>query len=128
MPLDSFLRHSFARYLVSGTMATLLHLGVLTMLVELWSIHATLATTIGFLAASVLNYLMQYYWTFGSGGAHMIRFSRYCTVTGITMGINSGVFWVLNEGVGMPYLISQIVTTGLIVILNYEANRRFTFA
>jgi len=122
------LKHSFARYIVSGSLATLLHLGVLALLIELWSIHATLATTIGFVVGSILNYLLQYYWAFDNGGPHAKRFSRYCTVSVITMAINSGIFWSLNEGAGIPYLLSQIIVTGIIVLLNYEANRRFTFA
>ena len=122
------LRHSFARYIVSGSLATLLHLGVLIVLVEIWSIHATVATTLGFVLGSILNYLLQYYWAFGTSGSHSDRIARYGVVTTITMAINSGIFWVLNEKVGIPYLLAQIAVTGVVVVLNYEANRRFTFA
>ena len=125
---SSLLRGSFVRYFIVGVLALGIHLAILTLLVELARLDPTVSTTIGFLVASVFNYALQYYWTFDATGKHASRFARYCAVTAITTGINSGIFWTLYDIFTLPYILAQIVTTGVIFLLNYEANRRFTFA
>ncbi len=121
-------RASIFRYFVGGVLAVGLHISVLALLVEIIDLNATLATTIGFIVASVFNYCLQYYWAFSATGSHASRFSKYAVVTSITVMINAGMFWILNVALGAPYIIAQLVTTGAIFLLNYEANRRFTFA
>jgi putative flippase GtrA len=121
-------RNSIFRYFVVGVVAVALHIAILALLVEAINLNATLATSIGFVVASVFNYSLQYSWTFSATGSHLMRFPRYCFVTSITVLINAGVFWTLNDALGVAYIIAQLVTTGVIFLLNYEANRRFTFA
>ena len=121
-------RKSIFRYFVAGGLAAALHIAILALLVEFIHLNATLATTVGFVVASVFNYSLQYHWTFSATGSHILHFPRYCVVTSITVLINAGAFWTLNAALGVPYIIAQLVTTGLIFLLNYEVNRRFTFA
>ena len=44
------------------------------------------------------------------------------------MALNVGLFWLLTSGLGVYYVLSQIITIGLIVPLNYVLNRSFTFS
>ena len=124
----SVLQYSIVRYFISGAVAVCVHLGILALLVEFLFLNPVFSTTIGFLVGSVVNYLMQFYWAFAADGNHYTRFLRYGTVTAITAAINSGVFWMFHELADMTYLPAQIATTAIIFLLNYEANRRFTFA
>ena len=87
-----------------------------------------MATTIGFMVAIVVNYSLQYHWTFASGQDHRVVFRRYVTVTVITALLNTGFFTVLVYWAGIDYLVAQIVSTGFIFMINFQLNKRYCFA
>jgi putative flippase GtrA len=123
--------HGFAiigRYFVAGSAAVGVHFLVLILLVELFAADPTLATTCGFAVGLVVNYLLQYHWTFRAEDAHSKRFPRYLAVTLLMMGVNALVFWGLEGPAGIPYLMAQGVATGVVFIFNFVINKHYTFA
>lgn len=120
--------HSVFRYLISGGTGALVHFAILTGLVEYYHMNDTVATSIGFVIGSVVNYTLQYHWTFSADGPHHVMFTRYAGVTLITMSINAGIFWLFTHQFGIYYLYSQIIATGLMVFVNFHINKHFTFA
>jgi len=117
----------FIRYTVAGSMAAIAHFAVLWVLVEWRGVYPTYASAIGFCVAMFVNYSLQYYWTFRATGPHGVLFSRYVAVTLAMLVVNTMIFWLLNEPVGMPYLVAQVVATGCVMFLNFTINRRYTF-
>jgi putative flippase GtrA len=117
----------FVRYIVAGSVAAAAHFGVLWLLVEWFAVYPTLASALGFCVATGINYSLQYHWTFRVTGPHGVIFTRYLLVTIAMLGVNTALFWVLNEFGGIPYLLTQAVATGSVVILNFTINRRYTF-
>jgi putative flippase GtrA len=118
----------FLRYGLSGSAAALAQLAVLTLLVELALTPPLLASATGFAAATVVNYTLQHRFVFGRAQGHAWYFPRYLGVTLATMGLNTLLFWTLNDALQLHYLPSQVLTFGLIVPLNFAINRSYTFA
>ena len=120
--------NTFLRYLLSGGTAAALHFYLLIIFIEhIPKINATVATTIAFTAACIVNYLIQYYWTFKVTGSHRRFFIRYVSVTIITMGLNAAAFWYFHGHVHLSYLFSQFFATGIIFLVNFIINNFFTF-
>ena len=119
-------RH-FWRYCIVGGLAALLHFAVLIVLVEAFHIRPTWASALGFCLAVVLNYALQYYWTFGADGPHGRMFSLFAVFAVLSLTINTGVFWLCNEPAQLPYLLAQVVATGTVVLINFQLNRRYVF-
>jgi len=117
------------RYLISGAIAATVHFGLLISLVEFLAINPTLASTIGFIAAILVNYNLQYHWTFTSDNKrlHQVVFTRYFLVTLLTLSINTLLFWTMNETMGYQYLFSQVFATGTVLIINFIVNSKYTF-
>ncbi|WP_458498542.1 GtrA family protein [Methylomagnum sp.] len=115
------------RYLISGSVAATAHLLTLTILVERFDVVPLTASILGFCVAVVFNYSLQYHWTFAAHGSHAIIFSRYIGVTLAMLGINTLLFWIFQVRFSLPYLLAQVLATGIIVILNFNINRNFTF-
>ncbi len=120
---------TFIRYFISGGTAFLVHMGLLILHMEYnpIKINPTLATTIAFGCACIVNYMIQYHWTFKVTGSHKRFFSRYILVTIVTMCLNAGIFWYLYEKMYVPYIISQTIATGFVFITNFIINYFFTF-
>jgi len=118
----------FLRYGLAGGVAALTHLVVLVVLTEVVRLPATLASAVGFSCAVPVNYVLQHRFVFNRRSRHLVFFPRYLSITLLTLGLNTVLFWLLTEGLGVFYVVSQVITIGLIVPLNYVLNRAFTFS
>ena len=116
------------RYGVAGGTALTVWLGVLALMVEVFAINETLASAIGFICATPVNYTLQKVYVFKSSANISSSFSIYCAITVTTLAINTFLFWLILTYSNLHYTLVQIITTVFIVLLNYYANRTFTFA
>ena len=116
------------RYAACGVLAAVTHIGILYFLVEFIFMNPVVASAIGFCAAIIVNYNLQYHWAFSSITPHGTAFIRYITVTLGMLVINTLIFWLITSYLGISYLVAQILTIGFIFIANYLINRNFTFA
>ena len=119
---------TFARYVLSGGTATAIHYSILVVLVEIAFLDETLSTAIGYSSSSIIHYLILYYWAFGSTAANAGAFIRFCGVAGSSLLLNTAIFWVFLEIIGLWYLLAQVITTCLVLAYTYTINSRFTFA
>jgi putative flippase GtrA len=115
------------RYVVAGGAALAVQLGVLTFLVEFFRVVPTVATSVGFVAAIVVNYVLQRRFVFQAEVGHSRAFARYLAVTLLGLAVNAAVFYVLTRQLGVFYALAQTLTTGLLFVVNYVVNRNFTF-
>jgi putative flippase GtrA len=125
--LDRATLLQFVRYGLSGSAAAATHLLVLVVLTELVGAPSTLASALGFVCALPVNYGLQHRFVFNKSRQHTVFFTRYVTVTLLTLALNTFLFWALTSGLGLFYLASQIITIAIIVPLNFAVNRSFTF-
>ena len=122
------LKSEVFRYLISGGTAFLVLMLVLIFLVEVFNFNEVLATAIGLLCATPVNYLLQKRFVFRCQAPAGKSFVIYCVVTIATMMLNVELFYLILKYSGRHYTICQAITTGIIVVLNYIVNRHFTFS
>lgn len=118
---------TFIRYIIAGGIAAGVHFLVLIFLVELFNSYPPVASAIGFIIACMVNYTLQYHWTFKTQGSHKVMMTRYTLVTSLTFCVNLGIFWMLYELIGLQYIVSQFISTGVVTIINYLINKHYTF-
>lgn len=116
------------RYTLAGTLAVAVHYLILILLVEGEGIDATLASSSGFAVGVIVNYVLQYYWTFRSSGSHARRFPLFFGIAVAMLGFNAAIFWGLHERAGMNYLLAQAFAIGVVFLFNFVINSRYTFA
>lgn len=115
------------RYFISGLIATVVHIAVLTFLVEAVFVLPAVASALGFVIACCVNYILQHYWVFGAEGKHSVFFLRYAVVTAITFMLNIGFFYFLFHVAGFWYPVAQLMAIAMIFIINFLLNRSYTF-
>ncbi len=116
------------RYGIAGSIAVLVHLLVLAVLVEVWAVNETLASAIGFICATPVNYILQKKYVFNSSAKLITSFSIYCIITISTLMLNTILFWTLSTVTNWHYVSVQVITITIIFILNYYLNRNITFS
>lgn len=115
-----------ARFLLSGGMATALHWLLMTALIAV-PVPAVLATALGAIAGACLNYLLQYHFTFRARTDHAKAVPVYFLVAALGWLANLGLFAGLHLLLDLNIAIAQVLTTGIVALLNYVLYKRVVF-
>lgn len=110
-----------------GALGTLAHYSVLVCLVQLLSANVLVASSIGAIVGALVNYSLNYKWTFNSNKRHseaMVKFFAVATVGFVMNGLFMALF---TEALALHYLIAQVMTTGIVLFWNFLANHYWTF-
>jgi putative flippase GtrA len=118
---------SFVGYVMVGAAGTAVQYGVLLVLVEACRFSPTLATTLGFLCGALVNYFLNFRFTFRSVQPHRRALPRFLTVAAIGLALNSGIVALGVDVLRLYYMIPQVVATGTVVIATFYLNRIWTF-
>jgi putative flippase GtrA len=115
------------RFLLVGGFCTLLQFLLLTALVEGAGWPATPASTLGYIVSASVNYLLNYYFTFGSTARHGRSLPRFWLITGCGLLLNGAVTFAATTIYGAHYLVAQAAATCVTLLWNFFANLRWTF-
>ena len=118
--------HNVARFAVVGG------IGFGTDVVLLWLLHGVLgmwlplATTLAYLVAFAISFVLSRHWVFPDEGDVRRQMVRYCwLVAGVlamtVLGVQALV-WL-----GVPYLAAKVLVSGVVAVVNYVASRWWVF-
>jgi putative flippase GtrA len=131
MPGDSeshaALTSRFARFCAIGGVVTALHYGLLVALVEGLHANPTASSTVGYAVMSLLNYRLNYTYTFRSDVPHLRALPRFALVALSGMVLNSAMMYLLNHVAGLHYLLAQVGATGITLVWNFATNQIWSF-
>lgn len=117
----------FLRFALVGASGTALQYLVLWFGVERCGADAAAASGAGYALAAVVNYVMNYFFTFGGGHSHLRAAGRYFTLLGLGWCLNTALMWLLVHGTGWHYWVAQALATGLGLLLNFAGSRWWAF-
>lgn len=121
------LGRQFGTYFVVGGGVTALHYSLLITLVEMFKVDPVLATSVGYVVGGVASYLLHRRITYASDRPHGEATWRFLTVWSIGLSITACVMTLLVHRLGLPYLLAQVMTTGITLFWNFTAHRFWTF-
>lgn len=116
------------RYGVVGGLGTAAHMGVLAGAVELLKLPVLVGSVAGFLAALALSYLLNRYWTFGTGRPGLGSLWRYTLVCVSGLGLNLAMMFALMHWLQWRYMTAQLSVIFVVPISNYLLSRHWAFA
>ncbi|MBI4292588.1 MAG: GtrA family protein [Betaproteobacteria bacterium] len=117
----------FVNFTGVGFVSAIGHYGLLIALVQIASAPAVPASAAGALLGAWINYTLNYHYTFRSSKRHREAVVKFAVVATVGLVLNTFFMWVGVEVIGAHYLLSQIVTTGLVLIWSFAGNRFWTF-
>jgi len=129
--IDVSTKRSLPRKLVAfgsvGLIGTTAHYVVLIVLVEAFGVHSVLAATAGFLVGALVNYTLNYHYTFQSSKAHLDTGPKFLLIALATGLLNSLLVYFGVEVLALHYLLVQIVATLIVFLANFALNHLWTF-
>jgi putative flippase GtrA len=120
-------RDTAVRFLIVGGVSTLIQYAVLIATVEYWHWNPVVSSSLGYLISSAANYLLNYRFTFRSDNPHHIAATRFAIVAAIGFSINAALMSLLVGTARFPYVIAQVVSTGVALIWNFWVNSKWSF-
>jgi len=117
----------FFLFSMVGVVGTSGHYATLILLVEAMHQNPVLASTLGFLVGAIINYILNYHYTFQSNKPHREALVKFLIVATIGACINTGLMYVLIESIRLQYIIAQLLATGAVLVWNFVANKYWTF-
>jgi putative flippase GtrA len=116
----------FARFILVGGVATAIQYALLILLVRGFGMAPTPASSIGFVLSAVVNYLLNYRFTFRSHRPHGPAAVKFGLLAAAGLLVNAAIMYLL-VGWGVPYLLAQVCATGVVLLWNFIGNSLWTF-
>jgi len=117
----------FSHFAGAGSISAIGHYGLLILLVQGLDVAPVPASAAGALLGAGINYSLNYRFTFRSTKRHRDAVLKFAAVASAGLILNTIFMWLGVELLGFHYLLSQIVTTGLVLIWSFLGNRYWTF-
>lgn len=124
--LKGALAQQFLRFAAVGAVATAAHYAVLILLKELAHVPVLWATSAGYLVGAVVGYALNRRFTFEANHRFAEGLAKYVGVGLVGLALNAAITVGLTA-LGLFYLLSQMVATGLVLIWNFCAARFIVF-
>ena len=142
----------FSKFLVVGTIGTIIDFGLFNLFHNVFGLHAVLANTLSITASIVNNYTWSRFWVYPETKHHQARkkFGQFVVVSLIAWALNTGILWsterwLLGEvgllaalvsplaaAIGLEHGVlssngAKVIATGIVLFWNFFANRFWTF-
>jgi putative flippase GtrA len=122
-----FLFRQFSSFVAIGIIATGVHYALLIGLVEIAGISAVAAALVGFLAGGAVSYGLNRRHTFRTKLPHAAAVSRFTLVAAVGFGLTYIFMSLFIHAAGIPYLLAQVATSGIVMFWSFTAHRMWTF-
>ncbi len=118
----------FVLFSTIGAVGTGGHFLTLILLVEFAGLSAVWATTAGFMVGALINYVLNYHFTFKSDKAHREAMLKFFIVALVGAGMNMLIMYIGVDILVQFYLLVQIAASSVVLLWTFSANKLWTFA
>jgi putative flippase GtrA len=115
------------KYGTAGAVGTAVQYAILIGLVEAFHGDPVLASTLGAVAGAIVNYLLNYHYTFRSERPHAVSLAKYMVVSALGIALNAVVLAGATTWLGMHYVGAQVLATVIVFFMAFAVNRVWTF-
>jgi len=116
----------FTKFVAAGGAGTALHYLTLTALVSQLAIPAGRAAFMGAVAGACVVYLLNRRYTFGTQRSHADTLPRFALMA-MAGAVLNGVLVGMLSAAGLYFLLAQMLTTIVILIINFIVSKIWIF-
>ena len=122
----------FIKFCLVGISGVGVNMGLLWLLTELGGLFYLLSAAISIETSIITNFLLNNYFTFADRNKQGVkplfgRLLKFNLVRLAGLGINMAILWLLTEGLGLFYMVSNIVGIAAATLWNYLVNNWWTW-
>lgn len=121
------LARQFLHFAAVGATGTAVQYATLWAGVHWLGISAVIASAVGYVLGSIVNYILNYFFTFDSKKSHVETASKYYSVLAVGFCLNAGLMALFVNVLDWNYWVAQVITTGIGLIWNFLGSRFWAF-
>lgn len=121
------MRAAFLRFAAIGVLATLVHVVVFTLCVELIAIPPVAASIPAFCLALLVSYFANRRWTFRGPGFHHLLLPKFAAVQITGLGLNAGITYLVVNLLHLWYGIALAICVAVVPLITFLLHRSWTF-
>lgn len=119
----------FLKFGVVGFSGIFVDFGITYFLKEKLRVHKYVANSLGFIMATISNYLLNRYWTFNTGqSAQFLQFGKFFGIAMIGLILNNLLIYLLNDKLKFNFYVSKAFAIAIVSVWNFFGNYLYTFA
>jgi putative flippase GtrA len=126
-PHERPLARQFLRFAAVGASGTAVQYLVLWGGVEGLGWPAAMSSAAGYALGSIVNYLLNYFFTFGSAKSHAEAATKYYAVLAVGLAITAALMELFTAWMHWNYWAAQLVTTGVALLWHFAGSRWWAF-
>jgi len=128
--MNKILDYRAIRYLVGGSISTLIPIITLFILKEYVGLYYLTSSTIACSVGILTSFTIQKFWVFGDKRKEIVgrQFVVFLIFALINISINGAMMFLLVEKIGLWYMLSQLITVAIIAMWNFFLYRYLIFA
>lgn len=115
----------FSRFFIVGTLSAITQFLILITLVEGFNTKPIWSSALGYIGGALINYYLNHLFTFKSKLSHRKALLRFSLNSLLGLLLNMLLMAIFLSY--YPYLISQILASGIILTWNFLIHRYWTF-
>ena len=117
------------RYGFVGGVAFVADYGSLYLLTEVAHFHYLTSAAVAFVIGLTVNYLLSISWVFKKERVTKpwIEFVVFATIGIIGLGLNEGIMYLFTECLQVHYMLSKLISTGVVFFWNFFARKLLLF-
>ena len=122
--------NEFFKFAFVGFIGTFINLAVLYMLTDMMGIYYVLSAIVSFMVAMTSNFILNKTWTFKEKAKEKIanKYFTFFVVSITALVFNLFFLYIFTEYLHIYYLISQVLSIGIGLIINFMGNKIWTFS
>jgi len=115
------------KYMIVGGVCTVLDFALLFILTNYCKVHFLTSSVISFMAGTLLNYYLCTFWIFKVRTVtnRNLEMTYYIIITGVGLGINFLLIWILTTSFGYHYMLSKLLAAFVTYWWNFGARKYF---
>jgi putative flippase GtrA len=126
--IKSTLKRDFVRFFIVGGISTIVDWIVFYLLAFLALSHYQLALVVGFSCGAITNYSLNKTYTFKSKTKKIAsQFTIFILFATGALILSIGLMYLFIDLLIIHKMISRIITTGIIFVINYFVHKNITF-
>ena len=110
-----------------GLVSIVADYGVFALLSEVFAVNPVMAAQAGYLVGGLVNYLLNRAHTFTTDRSHVQAGLRFAGVMAVGFSLTGLFMWVFTQQIGVPGILSRVITTGIVFCWNFGAHKLWTF-
>lgn len=117
----------FIKFALVGGSGSFIGLGILWLFTEIAGWYYLASLTLALLVSVSNNYFWNSKWTFKDKKANIKGFGKYLSLSAGTLVLNLTLVYILTDIIGLWYMLSAIITTGIVFLINFTLSRKYVW-